>query len=135
MFFIDIVLRRTPQILHFYLESRTLPPPGCQFNIINFVNVEYSKRVNPIQHKYIDSLAAAQETAETLVDSINKGKNEGGGGSDQFFKTSAVNFLAACIYFFVNYKRQPYDKDGQLLVPEYTEDRETHHKKTDGTGV
>ena len=107
-------------------------PAGCQFNIINFVNVEYSRRVNPIQHKYIDSLAAAQETAETLVDSLNKGKNEGGGGSDQFFKTSAVNFLAACIYFFVNYKRLPYDKDGHELVPEYTEDKETHHKKLTG---
>lgn len=113
-------------------KAKGKTPPGCQFNIINFVNVEYSKRVNPIQHKYIDSLAAAQETAETLVDSLNKGKNEGGGGSDQFFKTSAVNFLAACIYFFVNYKRLPYDKDGQLLVPEYTEDRETHHKKLTG---
>jgi type IV secretory pathway TraG/TraD family ATPase VirD4 len=96
------------------------------------VNVEYSRRVNPIQHKYIDSLAAAQETAETLVDSLNKGKNDGGGGSDQFFKTSAVNFLAACIYFFVNYKRLPYDKDGNELVPEYTEDKETHHRKLTG---
>ena len=76
--------------------------------------------------------AAAQETAETLVDSLNKGKNEGGGGSDQFFKTSAVNFLAACIYFFVNYKRLPYDKDGNELVPEYTEDKETHHRKLTG---
>ena len=113
-------------------KAKGKTPPGCQFNIINFVNVEYSRRVNPIQHKYIDSLAAAQETAETLVDSLNKGKNEGGGGSDQFFKTSAVNFLAACIYFFVNYKRLPYDKDGHELVPEYTEDKETHHKKLTG---
>ncbi len=24
-------------------------PKGCKFNIINFVNVEYSRRVNPIQ--------------------------------------------------------------------------------------
>ena len=113
-------------------KAKGKTPPGCQFNIINFVNVDYSRRVNPIQHKYIDSLAAAQETAETLVDSLNKGKNEGGGGSDQFFKTSAVNFLAACIYFFVNYKRLPYDKDGHELVPEYTEDKETHHKKLTG---
>ncbi len=26
-------------------------PKGCKFNIINFVDVEYSKRVNPIQAK------------------------------------------------------------------------------------
>ena len=113
-------------------KAKGKTPPGCQFNIINFVNVEYSRRVNPIQHKYIDSLAAAQETAETLVDSLNKGKNEGGGGSDQFFKTSAVNFLAACIYFFVNYERKPYDSDGNKLRPEYTEDKETHHRKLSG---
>jgi len=43
-----------------------------------------------------------------------------------------VNFLAACIYFFVNYKRLPYDKDGNELVPEYTEDKETHHRKLTG---
>ena len=107
-------------------------PPGCTFNIINFVDVEYSKRVNPIQHKYIPDLAAAQETAETLVESLQKGKKEGGGGSDQFFQTSAVNFLAACIFFFVNYKRVPYDKEGNELTAEYTEDKETHHKKLTG---
>ena len=37
-------------------KAKGKTPPGCQFNIINFVNVEYSRRVNPIQHKYIDSL-------------------------------------------------------------------------------
>ena len=80
-------------------------PEGCKFNIINFVDVEYSRRVNPIQAKYINNLAAASETAETLLESLQKGKKEGGGGSDQFFQTSAVNFLAACIYFFVNYEK------------------------------
>ena len=113
-------------------KAKGKTPPGCQFNIINFVNVEYSKRVNPIQHKYIDSLAAAQETAETLVESLNKGKSEGGGGSDNFFKTSAVNFLAACIYFFVNYKRLPYDKNGKKLHAQKEEDPKTHHEKLTG---
>ena len=107
-------------------------PAKCKFNIINFVNVEYSRRVNPIQHKYIGDLAAAQETAETLVESLQKGKKEGGGGSDQFFQTSAVNFLASCIYFFVNYKRMPYDKDGNVLKPDYIIDRETGKKKLSG---
>lgn len=93
-------------------------PKGCKFNVINFVDVEYSRRVNPIQKKYIDSLAAASETAETLLESLQKGKKEGGGGSDQFFQTSAVNFLAACIYFFVNYKKEPYDKSGKKLLLE-----------------
>ena len=100
-------------------------PKDCQFNIINFVNVEYSRRVNPIQLKYIGNLAAASETAETLLESLQKGKKEGGGGSDQFFQTSAVNFLAACIYFFCNYGKEPYDKDGKMLIAERREDPKT----------
>ena len=100
-------------------------PQGCKFNIVNFVDVEYSKRVNPIQLKYINSLAAASETAETLLESLQKGKKEGGGGSDQFFQTSAVNFLAACIYFFCNWEKEPYDKDGNILTAEKNQDPQT----------
>lgn len=40
------------------------------------MDVEYSKRVNPIQAKYINNLAAASETAETLLESLQKGKKE-----------------------------------------------------------
>ena len=100
-------------------------PQGCKFNIVNFEEVEYSKRVNPIQLKYINSLAAASETAETLLESLQKGKKEGGGGSDQFFQTSAVNFLAACIYFFCNWEKEPYDKDGNILTAEKNQDPQT----------
>lgn len=100
-------------------------PKGCKFNIINFVDVEYSRRVNPIQLKYINNLAAASETAETLLESLQKGKKEGGGGSDQFFQTSAVNFLAACIYFFCNWSKEPYDKDGNMLTAEKVQDKQT----------
>ena len=107
-------------------------PEGCKFNIINFVDVEYSRRVNPIQQKYINNLAAASETAETLLESLQKGKKEGGGGSDQFFQTSAVNFLAACIYFFVNYEREPYDKEDKRLIAEKVEEPETRRLKPTG---
>ena len=107
-------------------------PKGCKFNIINFVDVEYSRRVNPIQLKYINNLAAASETAETLLESLQKGKKEGGGGSDQFFQTSAVNFLAACIYFFCNYEKEPYDKDGNRLYAEKRQDPETKLWKPTG---
>lgn len=108
-------------------------PKGCKFNIVNFVDVEYSRRVNPIQLKYINSLAAASETAETLLESLQKGKKEGGGGSDQFFQTSAVNFLAACIYFFCNWEKEPYDKNGNMLIAEKIEDKQT--KRMVPTGV
>ena len=52
-------------------------------------------------------------------------KKEGGGGSDQFFQTSAVNFLAACIYFFCNWEKSPYDKDGNMLIAEKVQDKQT----------
>ena len=107
-------------------------PKGCKFNIINFVDVEYSRRVNPIQLKYINNLAAASETAETLLESLQKGKKEGGGGSDQFFQTSAVNFLAACIYFFCNWEKEPYDKDGNMLTAEKVQDKQTKRMITTG---
>ena len=110
---------------HYRINKKAgLTPKGCAFNIINFVNVEYSRRVNPIQLKYISNLAAASETAETLLESLQKGKKEGGGGSDQFFQTSAVNFLAACIYFFCNYEKRPYDENGQEMNYDKTIDPE-----------
>ena len=108
-------------------------PPGCKFNVINFVDVRYSRRVNPIQFKYISNLAAAQETAETLINSLQKGKAEGGGGNDNFFQTSATNFLAACIYFFVNYKKEPYRySDNKKLFPEKVIDPQTFHERLTG---
>lgn len=107
-------------------------PKGCQFNVINFVNVEYSRRVNPIQQKYISNLAAAQETAETLVESLQKGQKGGGGGSDQFFQTSATNFLAACIYFFVNYNKKPYAADGTELYAQMAKVPGTEHLRPTG---
>ena len=113
-------------------KKKNLVPKGCDFNIINFVNVEYSRRVNPIQLKYIGNLAAASETAETLLESLQKGKKEGGGGSDQFFQTSAVNFLAACIYFFCNYEKRPYDAQGHELNYDKTIDPETGMIKPTG---
>ena len=78
-------------------------PKNCGFHTINFTDVEYSDRINPIQRKYIPDLAAASETAATLLASLNKGGGEKKGGSEAFFTNSAENFLAAIIYFFVNF--------------------------------
>lgn len=117
------------KLYYHYLKNKNTKdskmPKGMKFNMINFVDVEYSRRVNPIQLKYINNLAAASETAETLLESLQKGKKEGGGGSDQFFQTSAVNFLAACIYFFCNWEKEPYDKDGNMLIAEKVQDKHT----------
>lgn len=78
-------------------------PQNCGFRTINFTDVEYSNRINPIQRKYIPDLAAASETAATLLASLNKGGGDKKGGSEAFFTNSAENFLAAIIYFFVNF--------------------------------
>ena len=117
------------KLYYHYLKNKNAKdskmPKGMKFNMINFVDVEYSRRVNPIQLKYINNLATASETAETLLESLQKGKKEGGDGSDQFFQTSAVNFLAACIYFFCNWEKEPYDKDGNMLIAEKVQDKQT----------
>ena len=117
------------KLYYHYLKNKNAKdskmPKDMKFNMINFVDVEYSRRVNPIQLKYINNLAAASETAETLLESLQKGKKEGGGGSDQFFQTSAVNFLAACIYFFCNWEKEPYDKNGNMLIAEKVQDKQT----------
>lgn len=91
-------------------------PQHSTFNVINFVDVEYSRRVNPIQNRYINSVGEASETAVTLMEALQKGGKSGGGGADDFFKKAAENFLAACIFFFVNYDIRPYDKDWNLLT-------------------
>ncbi len=105
----------------YYLYQKNMQegnaPKGCKFHVINFTDVEYSRRVNPIQRKYIPTMGAASETASTLIESLKKGKGEsGGGGADDFFKTSAENFLAAIIYFFVRYEDGKYSDMPHVLA-------------------
>lgn len=89
-------------------------PNNCSFRVVNFSDVRYSNRINPIQRKYIPDLASASETAATLIASLNKGGGEKKGGSEAFFTNSAENFLAAIIYFFVTLHPTGY-KDGKRL--------------------
>ena len=89
-------------------------PENCGFHIVNFTDVEYSNRINPIQRKYIPDLAAASETAATLLESLNKGSDKKG-GSEAFFQNSAENFLASIIYFFVTFHPTGF-KDGKKLT-------------------
>ena len=89
-------------------------PKNCGFHIVNFSDVEYSNRVNPIQRKYIPDLAGASETAATLLEALNKG-SEKKGGSESFFQNSAENFLASIIYFFINFHPTGW-KNGKKLT-------------------
>jgi hypothetical protein len=114
------------KLFYHYLINKKLgkTPKNCQFRIINFTEVEYSNRINPIQRKYIPTMGAASETASTLIESLQKGKKEGGGGgADDFFKSAAENFLAAIIFFFVRYKGGKYSDMPHVLAflnEEYT---------------
>jgi len=103
------------KLFYLYCKNKTYGkvPLKCEFRIINFTDVEYSNRVNPIQAKYIDSLGQASETAATLLESLQKGGDKKG-GSEQFFQNSAENFLAAIIYFFINFHPTGM-KDGRKL--------------------
>jgi hypothetical protein len=88
--------------------------PNYQFNVVNFDNVEYSKRINPIKREYIEVLADATETSEALCESLQKG--ERGSGSSKFFDQSAINFLAACIYFFARHEGGKYSTLAHVLA-------------------
>lgn len=89
-------------------------PKNCSFRVINFSDVRYSHRVNPIQKKYIPDLAAATETAETLLSALNKGGGDKKGGSEAFFTNAAINFLASIIYFFVTFRPTGFYKGRRL---------------------
>ena len=88
-----------------YYHHLTLKRKGkCsnyKFHVINLHDPCMSRRVNPFKSEYINTLADASETAEALVEALKKGDKST--GSDQFFTQSAINFLAACIYFFSKY--------------------------------
>ena len=84
-----------------------------RFHVINLNDPSMSRRVNPFKSEYIHSLADASETAEALVEALKKGDKST--GSDQFFTQSAINFLAACIYFFSKYDNGQYSTLPHIL--------------------
>lgn len=93
------------ELLYNYYKNKKYGhlPENCSFRIINFADVRHSNRINPIQKKYIPDLAAASETAATLLESLNKGGGEQKGGSEAFFKNASENFLAAIIYSLLTF--------------------------------
>lgn len=84
-----------------------------QFHLINLTDVEYSRRVNPLRPEYIETLADAVETAETLIHSLQKSDKQS--GSEKFFTQSAVNFLSAVIYFFAKFENGKYSTFAHVL--------------------
>lgn len=98
---------------HYLLAKQNGNCLNYKFHVINLNEPEKSERVNPWKRQYLNTLADASETAEALVEAMKKGDKSA--GSDQFFTQSAINFLAACIYFFSRYEQGRYSSLPHVL--------------------
>jgi len=98
---------------HYLLAKQSGRCLDYKFHVINLNEPEKSRRVNPWKRQYLKTLADASETAEALVEAMKKGDRSG--GSDQFFTQSAINFLAACIYFFSRHEDGRYSSLPHVL--------------------
>jgi hypothetical protein len=99
---------------HYLLARQQGKCQKHEFHVINLNEPEKSRRTNPWRCDYLRTLADASEGAEGLVEAMKKGDKSG--GSDQFFTQSAINFLAACIYFFSKYKGGKYSSFPHVLA-------------------
>lgn len=99
---------------HYLLGKQQGKLKDFQFHVINLNEPEKSRRINPWRSDYLQTLAEASETAEALVEAMKKGDKAT--GSDQFFTQSAVNFLAACIYFFSKHEGGRYSSFPHVLA-------------------
>ena len=103
----------------FYHYKKHHVPGGAlehhDFHCINLDNIEHSRRINPLLPQYIDTLAKAGETAEAIVSALQKG-NAKGGGSEQFFTQSAINFLSAAIYYLAHKENGKFSSIPHLLA-------------------
>ena len=100
---------------HYLLKKSKDSEYNYRFHVINLNEVEKSRRVNPFHKKYIQTLAEAQEMAESMVSSLQKGGSSSGGGSEAFFTQSAINFLASCIYYFAKLENGKYSDLPHIL--------------------
>lgn len=98
---------------HYLLAKQNGKCRNHRFHVVNLNQVEKSRRINPWRSDYITTLAEASESAEGLVEALKKGDKSG--GSDQFFTQSAINFLAACVYFFSKHEGGRYSSLPHVL--------------------
>lgn len=102
------------KIAYYHYSKMVEKGYGHKFHVINLNEPQKSRRVNPFKPEYIKTLADASETAEALVEALKKGDKSA--GSDQFFTQSAINFLAACIYYFSKYQQGRYSSFPHVLA-------------------
>jgi len=98
---------------HYCLAKKAGKLKNYKFHVVNLDNIEKSRRINPLRKDYIQTLADAQEISQALVEALKKGDKSS--GSDQFFTQSAVNLLAAAVYFLSKYENGQYSSLPHLL--------------------
>lgn len=93
------------QAYHHYLENRNIYPVGTQFYCINFTDLSRSHRCNLLSPATMEWLTDAVGASRTILLSMNKiwARQQG-----EFFVESAINFLAALIWFLRKYQGGKY---------------------------
>lgn len=100
---------------HHYLKQLKMGRlHNFHFHVVNLNQLEKSKRVNPLNALYLSTMASATETAEALIEALRKSDNRN--GADQFFSQSAINFLAAIIYYFSRYQDGKYSTLAHVMA-------------------
>ena len=99
---------------HYLLAQQQGRMKDYKFHVINLDDVTKSRRINPLNPKYVRTLSEAQEISTALVQALKKGDKSG--GSDQFFTQSAINFLASAVYFLAKYEEGKYSSLPHLMA-------------------
>ncbi|WP_026966561.1 type IV secretory system conjugative DNA transfer family protein [Algoriphagus terrigena] len=99
--------------IHYLKAQDKKKNPNFKFHVINLDEVEYSRRINPMNRRYLRTVANASETAEAIFQSLQK--SDSSGGADKFFEQSAINFLSACIFFVSRYEEGKYSTFAHVL--------------------
>ncbi len=99
---------------HYCLARQRGRMKNYKFHVINLNDVSRSNRINPLNPKYVQTLAEAQEISEALVEALKKGDQSG--GSDQFFTQSAINFLSCAVYFLARHENGKYSSMPHLMA-------------------
>jgi len=91
---------------HYLVNSQNDGPLSKhRFDVVNIDNIEKSRRCNPISPRYIKTLAQAMDTSAALITAMAKTEGQSV-GSGKFFADSAINFLAAMIFFLAEHDRE-----------------------------
>src|SRR5690606_24231089 len=99
---------------HYLLAKQGGRCRDYKFHVINLNDPAKSRRVNPMKRAYLNTLADASETAEALVEAMNKGDKSG--GRDRCCARSAINCLPACIVFCSRYEDGRYSSLPHVLA-------------------